>query len=164
MTQTIQLKRGLESNRSGVTPALGEPIYTTDERKLYIGDGVTAGGNLLAIPYDISAEAFGSLGTQTPLRIFHMIAVRPFRLLAAGHQGFVVTGPTGSNAVFNVRLQDNIIGSVTFTTAGGNNQTQAFALTASDVSVGQRVRVEMATADSADVMADVMISLAAELR
>ena len=44
----IQFKRGTESGRTGVTPAEGEPIYVTDTKTLYIGDGSTAGG--VAIP------------------------------------------------------------------------------------------------------------------
>jgi len=41
----LKIRRGLEADRSGITPAEGELIYTTDEKKLYIGDGSTAGGN-----------------------------------------------------------------------------------------------------------------------
>jgi len=44
MATTIQFKRGLEANRFGFTPNIGEGIYCTDSKKLYIGDGVTAGG------------------------------------------------------------------------------------------------------------------------
>ncbi|MEM4385851.1 MAG: hypothetical protein QXD03_04825 [Candidatus Anstonellales archaeon] len=40
----ISLRKGLEAHRTSITPALGEPIYTTDTRVLYIGDGVTPGG------------------------------------------------------------------------------------------------------------------------
>ncbi len=47
MANTINIKKGLEAARSGITPAEAELIYTTDEKKLYIGDGTTAGGNLL---------------------------------------------------------------------------------------------------------------------
>ncbi len=47
MAQTIQFRRGLEANRTGITPSQGEPIYTTDDKKLYIGDGATAGGVLV---------------------------------------------------------------------------------------------------------------------
>lgn len=46
MTQ-IQIKRGLEANRSSVTPAAGELLYTTDDKKVYVGDGSTAGGNVV---------------------------------------------------------------------------------------------------------------------
>jgi len=44
MAQTIKLKRGLETNRTGTTPAAGEPIWATDTKKLWVGDGTTAGG------------------------------------------------------------------------------------------------------------------------
>jgi len=47
MMGVLKLKRGTESNRTGITPADGEIIVTTDEKKLYLGDGSTAGGNLL---------------------------------------------------------------------------------------------------------------------
>lgn len=40
----LKLRRGLNADRTGITPAEGEPIYTTDTKKLYIGDGTTAGG------------------------------------------------------------------------------------------------------------------------
>lgn len=40
----IRVRRGLESNRSLIIPELGEPIFTTDTRMLYVGDGVTPGG------------------------------------------------------------------------------------------------------------------------
>lgn len=40
----IQFLRGLEANRSTVTPSSGEPLWTTDTNILYVGDGSTAGG------------------------------------------------------------------------------------------------------------------------
>jgi hypothetical protein len=40
----LQIRRGTDSQRQGITPAEGELIYTTDTDKLYIGDGSTAGG------------------------------------------------------------------------------------------------------------------------
>lgn len=47
MATTFKVKRGLETNRSGITPAEGELLYTTDEKKVYVGDGSTAGGILV---------------------------------------------------------------------------------------------------------------------
>lgn len=47
---SLKVRRGLESDRSSITPDEGEFIYTTDEKLLYIGDGVTAGGNLVGGP------------------------------------------------------------------------------------------------------------------
>lgn len=40
----IRVRRGLEANRLSYTPQIGEPTFTTDTKKLYIGDGVTPGG------------------------------------------------------------------------------------------------------------------------
>jgi hypothetical protein len=44
----LKLRRGLEADRSGVTPAEGEIIYTTDQKQLFVGDGTTAGGTLVS--------------------------------------------------------------------------------------------------------------------
>lgn len=41
----LLLRRGVDADRSGITPAEGELIYTTDTKKVYVGDGTTAGGN-----------------------------------------------------------------------------------------------------------------------
>ena len=41
----LRLRRGTDSERLLITPAEGELIYTTDTKKLYVGDGVTVGGN-----------------------------------------------------------------------------------------------------------------------
>lgn len=40
----IQLWRGDEADRPSETPLAGEPMFTEDERRLFIGDGSTAGG------------------------------------------------------------------------------------------------------------------------
>ncbi len=42
---TLIVKKGLEANRLLYTPLEGELLYTTDEKKLFIGDGITLGGN-----------------------------------------------------------------------------------------------------------------------
>lgn len=41
----LRLRRGTEAERSLITPASGELIYTTDTKRLYVGDGTTVGGN-----------------------------------------------------------------------------------------------------------------------
>ena len=41
----LQIRRGTDAERQGsFTPAEGELIYTTDTKKLYVGDGITPGG------------------------------------------------------------------------------------------------------------------------
>ena len=40
----LRLRRGTNAQRALITPLDGELIYTTDTKKLYVGDGTTAGG------------------------------------------------------------------------------------------------------------------------
>lgn len=44
----LRLRRGTEAERSLITPASGEIIYTTDTKRLYVGDGTTVGGNAVS--------------------------------------------------------------------------------------------------------------------
>jgi len=44
MARKIQIKRGLDANRASIIPDIGELIFTTDTKKLYLGDGTTSGG------------------------------------------------------------------------------------------------------------------------
>lgn len=63
MPNTIKVKRGLAANRTSVTPAAGEFLYTTDTKQVYIGDGTTAGGNSITTPANV--QIFTSSGTWT---------------------------------------------------------------------------------------------------
>ena len=40
----FKIRRGTNAERAAYTPAIGEPIWTTDTKKLWVGDGVTQGG------------------------------------------------------------------------------------------------------------------------
>ena len=60
MAGKLQIKRGPESRRTTQTLAAGEIILTTDEHKLYVGDGSTAGGvpvaaNFRSIEWEFSS-------------------------------------------------------------------------------------------------------------
>tara|TARA_B100000035_G_scaffold275516_1_gene252552 strand:- start:14966 stop:16345 length:1380 start_codon:yes stop_codon:yes gene_type:complete len=52
----LKLRRGTDSQRQLITPADGELVYATDTKKLFIGDGTTAGGN----PVDTAGTELGS--------------------------------------------------------------------------------------------------------
>lgn len=45
----LQIRRGLETNRTSYTPSEGELLYSTDGKSVFIGDGTTAGGNKISI-------------------------------------------------------------------------------------------------------------------
>lgn len=40
----FQIRRGTEAERTGITTLVGEPLFTTDTKQLYLGDGTTSGG------------------------------------------------------------------------------------------------------------------------
>ena len=50
MLQHVQYRHGLETNRLSVTPLRGEPLWAYDEKRLYVGDGITPGGIWIAGP------------------------------------------------------------------------------------------------------------------
>ncbi|HEV3270654.1 MAG TPA: hypothetical protein VGZ93_00565 [Candidatus Methylacidiphilales bacterium] len=47
MSQKIQIRRGVEAQRTLITPDTGELLFTTDNKQVFIGDGATAGGLLV---------------------------------------------------------------------------------------------------------------------
>ena len=53
----IKFRRGLNADRTSITPESGEPIWTTDTKKLYMGDGSTAGGILVAGAGDVTGPS-----------------------------------------------------------------------------------------------------------
>jgi hypothetical protein len=56
----LKLRRGTDSERTSIVFGEGEPVYVTDTRELYIGDGSTSGGN--RVVSSLSAETTPSLG------------------------------------------------------------------------------------------------------
>lgn len=62
MPMKIQLRRITDAQRLALNPvpAAGEPIWTTDTKKLYIGDGTTAGGIAVDIQ-EITLDANGKI-------------------------------------------------------------------------------------------------------
>lgn len=44
----LQIRRGTDAERQTITPKIAEPIFTTDQKELYIGDGTTQGGILIS--------------------------------------------------------------------------------------------------------------------
>ena len=53
---TIRFRRGINNNRAQVVPASGEPLWTTDTKKLFVGDGTTPGG-IPVCPYETAVGA-----------------------------------------------------------------------------------------------------------
>jgi hypothetical protein len=49
----LRIRRGTDAERQTIVPAQGEPVYVTDTKKLFVGDGATQGGTLIG-PQDQS--------------------------------------------------------------------------------------------------------------
>jgi len=57
----LQIRRGTNAERLGIIPLQGELLFTTDTKKLYVGDGTTLGG--------IAADTLGEGGGITELAL-----------------------------------------------------------------------------------------------
>jgi len=73
--RTLQILRSTEANRTAKTLAAGEPLFTTDEEKLFVGDGSTGGG------IQVGGQRNFSMGHSAGLRYFAS------NVLAAGAAG-----------------------------------------------------------------------------
>ena len=121
MPNTVQLLRGLETNRSGQTPAAGEPLYTTDDRKIFIGDGSTAGGELAGTPHKVISFVIDSPAVASKLL---MHCTFPFTIVE------INAATDTSTADFNIeeRTAPN--------TAGTNAMTADLQATSTGVATG----------------------------
>ena len=60
----LQLRRGTSSTLTSITPAQGELVYTTDTKRVFVGDGSTAGGNPVS-PVTTVAGRTGAVSLST---------------------------------------------------------------------------------------------------
>jgi hypothetical protein len=63
-TGSIKVRRGTEEQRIGTIFELGEFVYITDRKRLYIGDGTTYGGILVSNKNHITATALASIPNE----------------------------------------------------------------------------------------------------
>jgi len=140
MAQTIKLKRGLETNRSSITPVAGELIYTTDNLEVFFGDGAVLGGTEI-----------GYLNTRTGGSVNGPVTLNSAVTIAAGDENvnvFEVLDSEGS-ALFEVtQTGDAIIGGKL--TVNGDGQSSF----AGDVLVGGSLTVNGDATVAVDLSAD----------
>ena len=98
MTNTLQIKRGTTVKRLAYTPLFGELVQDLDTKKVYIGDGVTAGGvEINAL--DIVAADVPSLDTSK-LTSGTLPVARGGTGVAAAVQGGLLYGSSTTAAAF----------------------------------------------------------------
>jgi len=103
----ILFRRGLDSQREAVVLNQGEPGYSTDTKRLYVGDGVTAGGTPAGIfNYGVVAALSGSYifgSVQTNM------TSSAFNVLSSANIGDIVFDQT-STAIWTVSSISSVAG------------------------------------------------------
>lgn len=150
---SLRIRRGLEEDRSSITPAQGEPIFTTDRKELFFGDGVTPGGNSVFLIKEKSVNLSSPVPGESQL-LLHQVSsqdytsikyiiqassndTRQLSELLVTHNGtnaymveYGVVNSTDNGtrlATFNVTLEENTIKLLVIPNQGGqiNFQVQA---------------------------------------
>jgi hypothetical protein len=120
----LKLKRGTAESLSTIIPAEGELVYTTDTKRLYIGDGVTVGG----ISVDLGAVGVASMLNAEASANFALMAAGDGFTGSRGATGFVgsrgFNGSRGENGFAGSRGANGIPG---FGGSRGFNGSQGFA-------------------------------------
>ena len=63
----LQLRQGTEVERGLITPASGEPIWVTDQKKLYVGDSSTVGGIFIGPYIETGSDLVGRNTAQSAI-------------------------------------------------------------------------------------------------
>ena len=134
----IKLRRGLNADRITITPESGEPLWTTDTKLLYIGDGSTVGGNLVG---------GGGTVTSVGMTVPSAFSVTPSTITTSGT--FAVTG--AGNASQYIRGDGTLAAYSPGSGGGGSSQTFYFnGSVASGVSGYQQMSTVANTGASSD--------------
>ena len=132
----LQIRRGTDAQRQGITPLAGELIFTTDTKKLFVGDGSTVGGvqvdttlssQYLSVPSNITPDASNTRDLGTPSAAWRTVhtngIVATGEIEAASFTGNVVSNSStvvvNANAgTVTANLTGNVQGNVTGDTVG----------------------------------------------
>jgi hypothetical protein len=119
---SLQLRRGLSTNRTNITPATGELIFTTDTQRLYVGDGTTAGGIVVGgqtsgtvTSVEVSGGTTGLTTSGGPVTASGTITLAGTLAIANGG-----TGSTTVSDAINALVPTQITNSGKFLTTDGS--------------------------------------------
>ena len=78
----LQIRRGTDTQRQALsgpnTPIAGELLYSTDNKKLHIGDGTTTGGTSIGYFGSVAVSGKAPLDQQAPMRLLPLSLVQTF--------------------------------------------------------------------------------------
>jgi len=125
----LQLRRGLSTNRTSITPATGELIYTTDTKLVYVGDGTTAGGNVISG----GGGGITDIVNDTTPQLGGALDVNGYKIVSAGNANIEIDPAGTGDIILHGNLTINEAGNITKTgqlnispttlTSFGNNST-----------------------------------------
>ena len=99
----LQFRRGTDSDRLSITPAAGEPIFTSDTKELFIGDGSTTGGvdlittKLGSVSGNIIPDADSTYDIGTPTKKFKSLYLSGSSIFLG--DGLILSNDGGTFAV-----------------------------------------------------------------
>lgn len=83
----LQVRRGTAAEVAAITPLEGEPVWATDLKRLYVGDGTTTGGVPVGpLPNTVSGKTIYvdvGVGTNTRTGLSRYDITKPFATIAA---------------------------------------------------------------------------------
>lgn len=113
----LQFRRGTETDRLSIVPAAGEPIWTTDTKQLYVGDGSTTGGNVIGGNQVVSTNSnvtFNSIAVTTTATVTGLRFGPTGTVITSTNQLIGPTGPVGAGgtvayfgAFYDITTQTN---------------------------------------------------------
>jgi hypothetical protein len=115
----LQIRRGVDGSGAGgrltITPGTGELIYTTDTKRLYIGDGTTVGGNI------ISGGGLNNVVEDTTPQLGGDLDLNGYKIVTAGN-GNIELDPAGTGDII-------LHGNLTIDNAGNITKTGQLNIT-----------------------------------
>lgn len=137
----LKLRRGLSSDRTTITPAEGELLYTTDTKIVYVGDGSTLGGNAVSggggtgSPYSLSPLTAAAGSASIRLKTDDNSVISDLTLV--GTLGNTISVVDANNISIRGGINTGGIGQIPFYLAEGQELTASGAALTWNRTTGQ---------------------------
>ena len=102
----LQLRRGTSGTRTGIVPAAGELIYTTDTKLVYVGDGSTAGGTA------VSGGGSNDIVNDTTPQLGGNLDVNGRSIVSTSNGNININADGDGNVVLQAELRINSLGNI----------------------------------------------------
>jgi hypothetical protein len=122
----LQIRRGVDGSGAGgrltITPGTGELLYTTDTKKLYIGDGTTVGGNI------ISGGGLNNVVEDTSPQLGGILNTNGYDIISNNGVDININPGVGGQLLLNSTISIDGLGNVTKTGQLNFSPTGLFAI------------------------------------